>query len=209
MAQPTQWLEWTRRLAALAQSGLTYSQSPYDTERYQEVASIAAEMLAERFEGGVPAPEIAARFAADTGYATPKVDVRAAVIHEGKILLVLEKEDGRWTLPGGWADVGDVPSQAAERETLEESGYIVKARRLVLLHDHRLHNHPAIPHHAWKLFFLCELMGGEARESEETGGVGWFAEDEIPALSETRTVPAQIHELFAFQRDPARWTEFD
>jgi len=201
-------MRWTRRLQALAQTGLTYAKDPFDRERYGELQRIAAEMMAAQMEEG-DAERLAAGMAREVGYATPKVDVRAAVFREGRILLVLEREDGRWTLPGGWADVGDAPSEAAERETREESGYEVKARKIAMVYDRDRQGHPPIPYHAYKLFFLCELVGGEAAESEETAGVGWFEEGAIPPLSETRVTRRQIAELFTYQKDRGQATAFD
>ena len=145
----------------------------------------------------------------DVGYATPKVDVRAAVFREGRLLLVREKEDGCWTLPGGWADIGDSPSTAVVREVKEESGYDVKARKLLALLDRNLHGHPPIPYHAYKLFFLCDLVGGNAHAEQETDAVDFFANGEIPPLSLTRVTPAQIARLFEHSFHPEWPTQFD
>jgi ADP-ribose pyrophosphatase YjhB (NUDIX family) len=203
-----QWLSWTKRLHAIAQTGLAFGPNPYDQERYEEVRAIATEMMASG--GGVVDPgTIAGLFRKDSGYATPKVDVRAGVIRDGSILLVRERVDGLWALPGGWADIGDRPSRAAEREVLEESGYEVLALKLVAMHDHHLHGHPPEPFHAYKFFFLCELTGGEAKNSDETDGVGFFPEDDLPSLSLPRVVPAQIAMLFEHSRHPELPTEFD
>jgi ADP-ribose pyrophosphatase YjhB (NUDIX family) len=202
-----QWLAWARRLQAIAQNGLTYATSPYDVERYEEVWSIAAEMLAAG--GGGPLDRIQDWFARESGYATPKVDVRAAVFAESRVLLVREREDGRWTLPGGWADVGDAPSEAVVRETKEESGYDVRVVKLAMLYDRDRHGHPPIPFHSYKLFFLCELAGGEPRASGETDGVGFFAEDDLPPLSLTRVTPEEIHRAFEHHRRRESATEFD
>jgi ADP-ribose pyrophosphatase YjhB (NUDIX family) len=203
-----QWLTWAKRLVAIAQTGLTYAPGEYDRERYDEVREIAAEMMAAGSTGIDPAT-LAGFFARETGYATPKVDVRGAVFKDGRILLVKEREDGCWTLPGGWADVGDVPSQAAEREVKEESGYDVVAHKLVALYDRNLHGHPPFPYHAYKLFFLCDLVGGAAAASEETEDVGFFAEDAIPELSLTRVMPSQIAHMFDHARHPEWPTSFD
>src|SRR5208282_547793 len=148
-------------------------------------------------------------FSLDSGYATPKVDVRAAVFRDSKLLLVKEREDGCWTLPGGWADVGDSPSSATVREVKEESGYDVKVRKLLALLDRNLHGHPPIPHHAYKLFFLCEILGGEAMTGDETEDVAFFGEGEIPPLSLTRVTPAQVFQLFEHLRHPEWPTQFD
>ncbi len=202
------WLNKALRLQAIAQTGLTYAQDKFDIERYEAVRGIAAEMMAEGF--GLEDPsELVKLFGNDIGYATPKVDVRAAVFRDGRILLVQEREDGGWTLPGGWADVGDSPSNAAVREVREESGYEVVARKLLAVYDRARHGHPPIPHYSYKMFFLCELTGGEAAESHETSGVGFFEEDNIPPLSLARVTPVQIAHMFGHLRHPEWPTSFD
>ncbi len=202
-----QWLEWVRRLQVIAQAGLTYAANPFDLERYATLREIAAEILAEHSDADAETARIL--LAGERGYATPKVDVRAGVFQDDKILLVKERADGLWTLPGGWADAGDTPSAAVEREVFEESGYRAKAVKLAMLHDRDSHGHPPFPFAAYKLFFLCELTGGAPAQSIETEGVGWFAADALPDLSLTRVIPAQIHQLFVHHREPARPTEFD
>jgi hypothetical protein len=143
-----QWLVWAKRLQAIAQTGLTYARDPFDIERYESIRLVAAEMMtAGSGEQGVDF--FVKLLSTDVGYATPKVDVRAAVFREGRLLLVREREDGRWTLPGGWADIGDSPSAAVVKEVKEESGYDVKARKLLALLDRNLHGHPPIPYHAY------------------------------------------------------------
>jgi len=202
-----QWLNWAQRLQAIAQSGLAYAPPQYDRERYQTLLEIAAEMMARGADTEV-AP-VRALFASQVGYATPKVDVRAAVFRAGEILLVREREDGGWTLPGGWADVGESPSQATVREVREESGYETRAVKLLALYDRNLHGHPPIAFHAYKLFFRCELTGGAPAQSAETTGVGWFAEDRLPPLSLSRVTAAQIHRFFEHYRHPDWPTDFD
>jgi len=201
------WLDRARRLQAIAQSGLAYSPSQYDRERYEAVREIAAEMMADGSASAV-AP-IRDLFASQTGHATPKVDVRAAVFREDRILLVLERVDGGWTLPGGWADVGESPSEATVREVREESGYETRAVKLLAVYDRNRHGHPPIPFHAYKLFFQCELIGGQPAPSHETASVDWFAEDALPALSISRVTAAQIHRFFEHHRNPHWPTDFD
>jgi len=203
-----QWLTWAKRLQAIAQTGLTYGKDPFDMERYESVRSVAAEMIASG-SGTADSEFFMKMFSLDSGYATPKVDVRAAVFRDSKLLLVKEREDGCWTLPGGWADVGDSPSSATVREVKEESGYDVKVRKLLALLDRNLHGHPPIPHHAYKLFFLCEILGGEAMTGDETEDVAFFGEGEIPPLSLTRVTPAQVFQLFEHLRHPEWPTQFD
>jgi ADP-ribose pyrophosphatase YjhB (NUDIX family) len=164
-----QWLTWVKTLQAIAQTGLTYAKDPYDVERYELVRLVSAEMMAAG--SGVESTDLFVNlFKLDVGYATPKVDVRAAVFREGRLLLVREKEDGRWALPGGWADIGDSPSAAVVREVKEEeSGYDVKTRKLLALLDRTLHGHPPIPYHAYKLFFLCDLLWGKRPSRSRNG----------------------------------------
>ncbi len=206
--QNPRWLEWARRLQAVAQTGLAYGNNAFDLGRYGEIRSIAAEMMTEGagMEGNLA---MAAAFAREAGYATPKTDVRAAVIEAGKVLLVREREDGAWSLPGGWADVGEAPSVAAVREVREESGYEVVARKLAAVYDRDRHGHPPIPFHAYKLFFVCELRGGAAAASVETSEAGFFGEDELPPLSLTRVTAKQIGHMFEHWRHPEWPTSFD
>ena len=201
------WLDWARRLQAIAQSGLAYSPNQYDLERYEAIREIAAQMMAAGSSTEIaPIREL---FSGQTGYATPKVDVRAAVFRDGRILLVQEREDRCWTLPGGWADINESPAEAIAREVREESGYQTRAVKLLALLDRDRHGHPPIPWHAYKLFFQCELTGGEAAVSKETADVSWFAENSLPPLSLTRVTEAQIRRLFEHHRNPDLPTDFD
>ncbi len=172
------WLEWARRLNALAQTGLTFAESPYDIERYTAIRTIAAEMLAHG--SGVDVNRVLDLFARDDGYATPKVDVRGVVFQDGKILLVQARSDGLWTLPGGWADVGDTPADAVVREIREESGYETQPTKLLALLDRNRHNHPPHVNLIYKVFIRCEIIGGSPTTSHEIQGVGFIAEDQIP-----------------------------
>lgn len=201
------WLDWSRRLNALAQIGLTFSENPYDLERYVAIRAIAAEMLAHGTGSEMGA--LLDLFGSAVGYATPKVDVRGVVFNEGKLLLVQERSDGFWTLPGGWADVGDTPSEAIVREIREESGYETRATKLLALLDRNRHGHPPHADHIYKIFLRCELLGGSPKTSHEIQDVGFFGEDEIPDLSLTRIVPAQIARMFEHHRDPDRPADFD
>ena len=203
-----QWLTWARQLQGIGQTGLTYAKDPFDTERYQAVRRIAAEMMAAGAGGKEWAP-VLGLFEFDSGYATPKLDVRAAVFVENRVLLVKERSDGGWTLPGGWADIGDSPAEAAVREVKEESGYEVVVSKLAAVYDRDRHGHPPLPCAVYKLFFLCNLVGGQPEANHETDGVGFFAEDELPPLSLTRVTEAEIRHLFEHFRDPQRPTSFD
>jgi ADP-ribose pyrophosphatase YjhB (NUDIX family) len=203
-----EWLAWARRLQAIAQSGLTYCKDKFDVQRYNEIRGIAAEMMA----AGASSSDfvrIADLFAQQSGYATPKIDVRVAAFHDARILLVRELEDGCWTLPGGWADVGEPASVAAVREAREESGYEVRITKLAAVFDRNLHDHPPYAFHAYKMFFLAQLAGGAPRDSNETADAQFFAEDHLPPLSTTRVTPSQIAHLFEHFRHPEFPTSFD
>lgn len=201
------WLRWARRIHALAQNGSAYTEGVFDRERYAELKTIAAAMMAAY--GGTTPEHVLGLWEGERGYATPKVDVRAAVFRDGRILLVREREDGRWSLPGGWADVGDSPSQCVEREVREEAGLTVRATRLIAVHDGSRNGHPPRPFYVYKLFFLCELVGGVLTPSIETDEIAFFAPDELPPLSEGRVTAPQIELCFQHLRDPGRATEFD
>lgn len=201
------WLGWARRLNALAQTGLTFSENPFDIERYTEVRRITAEMVAQA--AGIEAGHVLDLFACDAGYATPKVDVRGVVFRDGKLLLVQERSDGLWTLPGGWADVGDSPADAVVREIREESGFEARATKLLALLDRNRHGHPPHVNHIYKVFVRCEIVGGSPATSHEIMDVGFFGEDEIPDLSLTRIVPGQIARMFEHYREPELPADFD
>lgn len=201
------WLEWARRLQAIAQNGLTYAQDPFDRHRFEQVRELAAELFAEHTAAGGAA--IADLLADQAGYATPKVDIRGAVFRNDAILLVRERSDGLWTLPGGWVDIHEPPSQAVEREIWEESGYQTRAIKLLAVWDRDRHGHPPHAFHVYKLVFLCELVSGEPAHSLETDGVDFFTRDALPPLSLTRVVPAQIARLFDHHDHPGWPADFD
>ena len=184
------WLEWAREIEALAQTGLHYAENEYQRQRYHRLMEIAAEIVVEH--SNLEFSSIMETFNRQIGYATPRVDVRGAVFKDKRILLVRERMDGGWTLPGGWADVGDVPSQAAEREVLEEAGFEVKAQKVVGVYDAN-RSGPLELFHAFKIVFLCDLLGGEARPSIETSEVAFFDLDEIPRSVIGRTYQATPH----------------
>jgi ADP-ribose pyrophosphatase YjhB (NUDIX family) len=198
------------RLAALAQDGLAYGASAYDLDRYRQVGRLAAELLAAL--SGRPADELAVELGRDSGYVTPKVDVRGAIFDDQeRVLMLREKTDGRWSLPGGWADPGDAPSAAVTREILEETGYHSSAVKLIACWDRDLQgNPPPLPVHVYKLFFLCRRDGAVQAPSElETLDVGWFDVHAPPPLSLGRVNHRQLERALAHQRDPALPTEFD
>ncbi|HYK87752.1 MAG TPA: NUDIX hydrolase N-terminal domain-containing protein [Acidobacteriota bacterium] len=206
-AKPPRFLEWAREIQALAQTEYHFAQDDYSRERSRRLMDVAAEIIGEC--SGVESGPLLDAFHAQIGYATPKVDVRAAVFQDGKLLLVRERIDGSWTMPGGWADVGDVPSQAAEREALEESGFRTKARKVIGVYDAN-RTGPLEVFHAYKIVFLCDLIGGEARTSDETSEVAFFARAEIPAIfSSERTQPRHVQDAFAALTNPDCPTVFD
>ncbi len=210
MATDPLWLGWAREIQAIAQTGLAFGPNEYDRERYERLRGLAAEIMARHTEASTP--RIEALFAAQQGYATPKVDVRGAAFDDaGRVLMVREVADqGRWTLPGGWADVNLTPAENVAREMREESGYSVRVRKLAAAWDRTRQGHAPGVFSCVKLFFICDIVGGEARTSGETSEIGWFAQDALPAdISRDRTLPAQLHRMFAHQRDATLPADFD
>jgi ADP-ribose pyrophosphatase YjhB (NUDIX family) len=204
---PPRWLEWARQIQALAQTGYHFAENEYQRERYHRLTEIAAEIISEHT--GLDNRAWMDIFDRQTGYATPRVDVRGAVFQDGSLLLVRERQDDGWTMPGGWADVGDVPSEAVEREVWEEAGFHVRARRVIGVYDAN-RTGPLEIFHAYKIVFLCELLDGKPRPSSETSEVAFFPQDQIPpSLSGERTRPRHIEDAFAARMDPERQTVFD
>jgi ADP-ribose pyrophosphatase YjhB (NUDIX family) len=201
------WLQWAKRLQAAAQNGLAYNTDPFNVERYRTVRSIAAEMMATYSQSDHSA--IADLFEQQIGHATPKIDVRGVVFRDDGILLVQERSDNRWSLPGGWADVYDTPSEATVREVFEESGFRTRAVKLLALLDRTRQGHPPIPFHAYKAVFLCEIEAGKPTPSIETTEIGFFPEDSLPPLSLGRVTPSQIHRFFAHRAHPEWPADFD
>ena len=201
------WLTWARKLQAIGQNGLSYSKDPFDIERFEELRELALEILQNYTDSDLP--RIRDLFAGEHGHATPKVDVRGVVFNEDAILLVRERADGKWTLPGGWVDVNESPSESVAREVFEESGYQTKALKLLACYDRNRHPHPPHPYHIYKLFFHCEILGGSPSTSYETDGVDFFKQDAIPELSTGRVTSAQIDRFFEFLRSPDLPTDFD
>lgn len=214
MAEPY-WLVWARRIQALAQSGLHFTKDVYDRERYEALRGVAAEMMAAHSDTDMR--RIEDLFARQTGYATPRVDVRGAVFdRQGRILMVREKiDDGRWTLPGGWCDVNQSAAECVVREVREEAGLEVRAVKLAAVYDRAKQGHePPYPFHIYKMFFLCDALDDTSvahPDGYETTGVAYFAEDAIPVgeLSEARIRASQIARMFAHRRDPALPADFD
>jgi ADP-ribose pyrophosphatase YjhB (NUDIX family) len=202
-----QILEWARQIQALAQTECHYAHDDFTRERCRRLLDISAEMIARIAR--IESLPLADAFKKQIGYATPKIDVRAAVFREGKLLLVRERIDNGWTMPGGWADVGDTPANAAERETWEEAGFTVKARRVIGVYDANRVT-PFEIFHAFKLIFLCDILGGEAQASNETSEVAFFDFDEVPKkFSGERTAARHVKDAFAMLNDPSLPTVFD
>ena len=203
--KPHQLLIHAQRLQALAQAGLAYTTNLYDRERYEEIRAISVSLLEELTEE--PLEKIVRVFASEDGYQTPKVDIRAVLVREGpEILLVREKLDGgRWTLPGGWADVGYTPYEIAAKEAYEETGLTVQPSRLLALFDKRKHPHPPQPWYIYKAFIQCEVIGGSIlQDTQETIGARWFRIDELQSieLSTDRTTASQLETIFRLISDP-------
>jgi ADP-ribose pyrophosphatase YjhB (NUDIX family) len=197
-------------MTALAQSGLFYAVSEYDTDRYRKLAALATELLGSVTDR--PAEHWQLELGRDTGYATPKVDVRGALIDaDERILLMRERSDNRWSLPGGWADPLDTPSRAVERELLEETGYGARAVKLVGCWDRDAQGHlPKLPFSIYKLFFLCEPTGdSRPPDALETLEIGWFGLGELPELSAGRVSARELGRMVAHHRDRSLPTEFD
>jgi ADP-ribose pyrophosphatase YjhB (NUDIX family) len=204
------WLIWAREIQAIAQTGLAFSQDPYDRDRFTTLSRLSARIMAEHT--GADLRHLQGLFDAETGYATPKIGVRGAVFDStGRILMVRETADAdRWTLPGGWGDVNQTAAQSVEREVFEESGYHVRAMKLAAVWDRARQLHPPTAFSVIRLFFICTLQGGTPTPSLETSEIGWFAETEIPAdLSVRRTSAHHISRMFTHWREPGLPTEFD
>ncbi|MCL4181677.1 MAG: NUDIX hydrolase N-terminal domain-containing protein [Verrucomicrobia bacterium] len=210
MTKRPDWLRWARELQALSQTGLHFAEGSYDRERYERLGQIAAEIVAAHttLEVGTIL-ELNAR---EFGYATPKVDVRGVVFRDDRILLVQEAMDaGRWTVPGGWADVNETPSEAVEREVFEESGLRTRATKLLSVGDRERQGHqPPFPYHVYKVAFRCEWIGGSlCSDGSETTGAAFFTETDLPELSVSRVTRAQIERFFLHHRNPERPADFD
>lgn len=191
------WVSFVQRIKAISQIGKTYTKDVYDLERYEQLEQIAHEMIALLVQSNISAVDRC--FLPEIGYMTPKVDLRGGVFRDGKILLVQEKADGRWSLPGGWADVSESPTEGVVREIREETGLIVTNPRLVALVDRSCHNYqPVYMHHIYKGFFLCDYVGGELAPNHEIADVAFFDEDDLPPLSLERVLEKDITRMFRF-----------
>ena len=202
------WLDWARRMQAIAQNGLAFAKDPFDQERYEQLRQLAAEVLAAG--STVDCTRALELFSAEAGYATPKVDMRGVVFRDDTLLLVKEKSDGGWCLPGGWADVSSSPAENVTREIREETGFHARAVKLLAFFDREKHPHqPPYVQHVYKVFVRCEIIGGEAAPSMETEAVAFFGEHAIPPLSLARVTPGQIARCFEHLRQPDLPADFD
>jgi ADP-ribose pyrophosphatase YjhB (NUDIX family) len=202
-------MRWARQLQAIGQTGLHFAENPYDRERYRQIGAIAAEIVAS--QSNLTKDQVLQLSAAEFGYATPKVDVRGVVFRDGDILLVREiADDGRWTVPGGWADVNESPAEAVVREVREESGFETRAVRLLAAYDRERQGHPPpLPYHIYKLFFLCEIVGGSPRPNREVSDIQFFAPVRLPELSRSRVTETQIQRFIELRQNPEQAADFD
>ena len=188
------WLEISQQLQSIAQAGLTFAEGKYDLERYEQIMEMSRRIIADFTD--IEYEKVKHIFSLEKGYLTPKVDVRGVVIRDNKVLLVKETIDGRWSMPGGWADVGFTPKEIAEKEVWEESGLKVKADKLLAVLDKKCHPHPPDIYYVYKMFILCHETGGELNPGMETSEVSFFDLKNLPELSEPRNTRSQIEMVF-------------
>jgi len=200
-------IELVKKIQSIAFAGLEYCENDFDRERYEDLKNLSQLLLAEI--SGTPLEKIQNLFVGEVGYQTPKVDVRAVVFKENKILMVKEKIDGRWSIPGGWADIGYSPSEIAVKEAKEEAGADVKPLRLLAIVDKLKHDYPISPFHIYKIFIHCELVNPAIYAGTETSDVNFFSRENLPPLSETRITAEQISMLFHLWENPEEHVVFD
>ena len=207
MNESEKWLQWAIELQSLAQAGLTYGKDIYDKERYTRIREISAEILSNMSD--IPIETVKDLFCNETGYQTPKLDTRAAIFDDGKILLVREN-NGKWSLPGGWCDVNISVGENTIKEVKEESGLDVKTVSIIAIQDRAKHNLPVYAYGVCKVFVLCELVGGCFQENIETTGFDYFAESNLPELATEKNNEEQIKMCFEAYRAGDKWkTLFD
>ena len=200
------WLAWAVELQSLAQAGLTYGKDGFDLERYARIREISAEILAHMTQ--LPVEKVTGLFCNETGYQTPKLDTRAAVFQDGKILLVRER-DGRWALPGGWCDVNVSVGENTVKEVKEEAGLDVIPRRIIAVQDRAKHNLPVYAYGVCKIFVQCDAAGGQFTPNLETTEARYFLPDQLPPLAEEKNTPAQVALCFEAYRSDTWATHFD
>lgn len=188
-----QIIEWAKELQSLAQAGLFYGHDDFDRERYQRIRDISAEMIAERT--GLPLDKVKDLFCVEVGYQTPKIDTRAAIIDNGKILLVLE-HNGKWSMPGGWCDYNLSPAENTVKEAKEEAGLDIVIDRLVAVQDRDKHNKPPYAYKVVKIFYLCHSVGGSFLHNIETSDSRYFSADELPVLAAEKCSEEQVEMCF-------------
>ena len=201
------WLHWAIEIQSLAQAGLAYTSNVYDIERYERLRKISAEMISEKTN--ISTEKVEELFCNESGYQTPKLDTRAAVFKENKILLTHEN-NGTWSLPGGWVDVLESIKSNTEKEVKEETGLDVKAVKVIAIQDRNKHNIPVYAYGVCKVFALCELLGGSFEENIETTETKYFSLDEIPEnLAKEKTTKEQIEMCFEAYKNKDWQTQFD
>ena len=200
------WLQWAIELQSLAQAGLTYGKDVYDKERYERRREISAEMLS--YKTDISIEKVKDLFCNEHGYQTPKLDTRAAIFSDEKILLVKEK-NGKWSLPGGWVDVNLSIKENTVKEVKEESGLDVAADSIIAVQDRAKHNLPVYAYGVCKVFVLCYVIGGSFKENIETIGFDYFSEDELPQLAEEKNNAEQIRMCFEAYRSENWKVRFD
>mgnify|MGYP001022220772 CR=1 FL=1 len=202
-----EWLKIAKEMQAIAQAGLTYCSNSFDMERYQRLRDLSIKMVQDYTD--MPFEKIRDLFASEKGYQTPKVDIRGVVFRDGKILMVRELLDGKWTLPGGWAEIGYTPSENAAKEVLEEAGIHVVPQRVLAVFDKMKHSHPPDIFHVYKIFILCRDLGEDIHPGMETTEADWISRDKIPPLSVLRITKEQIETMFSFHEHPEMDVLFD
>ena len=200
------WLEWAKELQFLAQTGLAYTKDDFDRERFERIRTIAAEMMS--LQSGLPLEQVQGLFCNETGFQTPKLDTRAAIFSDNKILLVKEK-NGTWSMPGGWVDVMQTIKSNTVKEVREEAGLDVEAVRIIALQDRNKHNQPPYAYNVCKVFVLCKVSGGNFQSNMETVESRYFGLDELPVLAEEKNNKEQIEMCFSACRDDDWQVKFD
>lgn len=200
MNKKYKWLDIAQQLQSIAQAGLTYTENKYDVERYEQIMELSKNIITDF--SSMPMEKLNAIFDLENGYLTPKVDVRAVIFRGEKILLVKETIDGKWSLPGGWADVGMTPSEVMEKEVIEESGLVVNVEKLLAVFDKKCHPHPPEIYYVYKMFFLCKEVGGGLKTGIETSETGFYGINELPELSTNRNTKSQIETMFDLKANP-------
>ena len=208
MKHNSELLTLAKRVQALAENGLHYAEGDYDRDRYNELEAIAARMMSLLTGHSVETIRMATP--EKNGYRTPKVDVRSVIFNDrDEILMVRERVDGLWSMPGGWCDVGYTPREVAEKEAFEEAGIRVKATRLLAILDKKCHEHPDDLYYAYKIFLECKASDYRISTGMETLDVGFFSHENLPPLSTPRNTTGQIDMMFQFHHNKFSWALFD